>query len=347
MTNIILQLLAIFAASGLIKIDILSSYHLKKAVIRAEESEDTLQVKQNKLLVNGAFLDTYTLETKGFTVEWKAKSRNYDGWLKARVHDGELLLLNSVDKTNYLASVVGAEMLPNAGIEALKAQAVLARTFIYEKRKRHEREAWDVCDLTHCQSYRGRQTVSSASLKAVKETEGMILTYHNKPCRIFYHSTSGGSTANAAFIWPDECAPYLISVQDSFCKKSPHYRWERNIPAHKIAQVLGFEGISDLKVLSTYPDGRVKEIAVKYRQEKRVFGGWNFRMLVCQKLGWNSLKSSWFKVERVGKVYVFKGRGLGHGVGLSQWGAKGMADAGYDYREILTYYYPGTEVQKW
>lgn len=345
------NLLVLIVAAQPVKVNILSSYHLEDAKVIAggekgeEGEEDALEVRGDQLYVNGRKQDVYASSKGGFTVEWNDKSRDYEGWLKAWVEDGELALVNIVDEDDYVASVTGAEMVPGAGLEALKAQAVLCRTFIYTS-LRHE-EDWDFCDLTHCQSYRGLETVSEMARKAVAETEEMLLAYHGEPCKIYYHSTSGGRTADAGSIWPDEACPYLVSVPDPYCADSPHYRWEFVASPQDLARALDFPSIADLRVIDTFPDGRVDKIGVKYLEEGLLYDGWNFRMLLCQELGWNTIKSSWFEIVRDGAAYVFRGRGLGHGVGLSQWGAAGMADEGASFKEILAHYYPGTEVKKW
>jgi len=348
------NLLILVLAANPVKVNILSSYHLQE--IRVEEGiagdrkegKDALKVKGSQLYVNGNKRDVYVSKKGGFSVDWQAKSRSYEGSLRVWAQGSELILVNTVDEDDYVASVTGAEMVPGAGIEALAAQAVLCRTFIYTASRHEGKEGeWDFCDLTHCQSYRGLETVTEASRRAVEKTEGMLLAYHGEPCKIFYHSTSGGRTADAASIWPDEAQAYLVPVPDPCCAASPHYRWEFVASPADIARALDFPSIADVRVIENHPDGRVDKVGVKYLGESLLYDGWNFRMLVCQELGWNTLKSSWFEITRDGAAYVFRGKGLGHGVGLSQWGAAGMAEQGAGFDKILAHYYPGTEVKKW
>jgi len=340
-----LALLTLLAANP-VKVNILSSHHLDEVKVSSESNESVLRAKGDNLYVNGKKSDTYHCKSGRFTLEWQDKSREYKGLLKAWAEDGRVVLVNTVGENDYVASVTGGEMVPGAGVEAMKAQAVLCLTYIYTAMQHYD-EPWDLCDLTHCQSYRGLETVTEVSRRAVEKTEGMLLAYHGEPCRIFYHSTSGGKTADAASIWPDEAQAYLVSVPDPCCAPSPHYRWEFVASPADIARALDFPSIADVRVIKNHPDGRVDKVGVKYLGESLLYDGWNFRMLVCQELGWNTLKSSWFEIDRDGAAYVFRGRGLGHGVGLSQWGAAGMAEQGAGFDKILAHYYPGTEVKKW
>ncbi|MBD3284828.1 SpoIID/LytB domain-containing protein [candidate division WOR-3 bacterium] len=329
-----------------LSVNILSSQHLTDASVVCCERRDVLSALGSTLTVNDRESSEYKSSGDGFEISWNGASRGYDGRLEVKAANGELLCVNEVELADYLASVVGAEMVPGAGLEALKAQAVLARTFV-ETAHRHEDKSWDFCDLTHCQSYKGLESATPSSRKAVDETEGLHLLFKGQPCEVYYHSTSGGRTANISNIWPDVNHDYLISVADPYSSQSPHHSWTYVVSASDLARSLGFCDIGDVRVIERSSDERVKLIALKVGEEGILMGGWEFRMQVCQALGWNTVKSSWFEVERDAGAYVFSGFGLGHGVGLSQWGAKGMADEGKDFREILAHYYPGTKVIIW
>jgi stage II sporulation protein D len=334
------------AAASDLDVNILSSYHPKEVIVSSQGHIDTVGMKGSKLKVNRKFKDSYQSFGSQFSLEFENFTRSYSGSVEIVPGGNELILVNTVGEDQYVASVVGAEMVPGAALEALKAQAILCRTFIYTC-MRHYDDPWDLCDLTHCQSYRGMETVTGATNQAVAETEGMFLTYHGEPCRIYYHSTSGGMTADATSIWPDEYGPYLKSVPDPYCSASPHFRWTYTVSADELARGMNYPNIRDIQVIERTEDGRVRLIAVKVNEEGLLYDGWDFRMEVCQGLGWNTLKSSWFDVSRDADAYVFTGKGLGHGVGLSQWGAKKLAEEKKDFRQILEYYYPGTEITVW
>jgi stage II sporulation protein D len=343
--ELVLMMLAAGSDSPAVRVNVLSSHHPRELLVITGSDEVALCAQGEVILVDGESRGAYQYTGDGFTLRWKDNSRKYAGSLEARADRGELILVNEVGEDDYLASVTAGEMVPGAGPEALKAQAVLCRTFLYSC-ERHSAEDWDFCDLTHCQSYKGLASVSSHSRRAVAGTEGLVLAFAGELCEVYYHSTSGGRTADASSIWADITAPYLVSVDDPLCTASPHYSWESTLTSDQIARALGLPHVSDLEILTTASDGRVTAIEVS-GSDSGTWPGWQFRMAVCQELGWNTLKSSWFEIDRVGDSFVFTGKGLGHGVGLSQWGAAGMADRGDDFRTILAHFYTGTEVFRW
>ncbi len=274
----------------------------------------------------------------------KVKERRYRGSLVIKKVKKEVVVINCLSLEEYLYGVVGGEM-PKAGIEALKAQAVVSRTFAIKNLKRHGE--YDFCDLTHCQNYKGMESETEASIRAVEETKGEVLFYKGELCDVFYHSTCGGKTAESSSIWEKKKKPYLVSVDDADnCKNSPFYHWKLSISKKDLEDILKIEGIKNIKTEEN-EDGRVRSVIIEGRDRKRRIKGWDFRMLICKKLGWSSLKSSAFNVKVERDRVVFYGRGLGHGVGLCQWGAKGLADKGYTYQEILKHYFPNTEVKRW
>lgn len=310
-----------------------------------EGGKNNLVVSGEQVLVNGNERQRWSVTSDSFTLRWGETSRIYRGSLEVWAEKGELILVNRIDEDSYLASVTGAEMVPHAGLEALKAQAVLARTFMHQA-LRHQDEPWEFCDLTHCQSYKGLESETPDTRRAVEETDGLVLTYEGELCEVYYHSTCGGRTANARSIWPDVSASYLVSVPCDYCHNSPHYRWQCRLSPVDVARALEMPHVSDLEVAQRAPDGRVTEVRMT-GSTSIIYPGWNFRMFLAHFAGWGTLESSWFQIQREGGDFIFSGRGLGHGVGLCQWGARGMAEQGKDFREILSHYFPGTEVTKW
>lgn len=328
-----------------LSVDILSSEHPREITVISQGKETSIKADGESMVVDGVTRTKWQCSKDSFTLIWGDKRRAYKGTLEVTSDKGELVLVNDVDEDSYLSSVVGAEMLPGTPLEALKAQAVLCRTFIHTA-TRHGEEQWDFCDLTHCQSYKGLESATALTSKAVSETRGLILAYQDKPCQVFYHSTCGGKTADARSIWPDQGAPYLVSVTDEYCRPSPHSQWQYKVSLENVAKVLGLSGVSDVEVTGVSPDSRVREIRV-VGSATVLYNGWDFRDIIAKQEGWGTIKSSWFEIQRGGPNLLFKGRGLGHGVGLCQWGAKGMAEKGKSFNEILSHYFPGTEVEEW
>jgi stage II sporulation protein D len=209
---------------------------------------------------------------------------------------------------------------------------------------------YQFCDLTHCQTYKGETGVTPTIRHAVTSIADEILTFEAQPIAAYYSSTCGGTTADDAGVWASEKdQPYLKSVNDgSFCSASPHSRWRARIAADSLHQVwqrrLG-EPIQSISTTKKGSDGRVRELAL-LGNSLHLVSGEDFRVVTCRALGWNTLKSTAFDLRIEKKVYIFTGRGLGHGLGLCQYGAMEMARQGYSYREILRHYFPGIEIEE-
>lgn len=257
--------------------------------------------------------------------------------------------LLAITLEEYVQGVVAAEMPASFDIEALKAQAVAARTYAYRRILRDERipehpEAHLTSDFQSGQAWVSWDTFlerngGSAGLtlqrkikNAVKQTEGIVAFYDDEPILAVYHSTSGGRTENSEHYW-SEALPYLRSVEDPYSANSPSHYSTATIQLSNLARVLEVPNVNNLKVVERYPSGRAKTVEVG----DKWFSGREIR----QRL---SLRSTWFTAEILGNEMVFSVWGYGHGVGMSQYGAQGMARAGYGYAEILQYYYQGIEL---
>jgi len=278
--------------------------------------------------------------------------RRFAGRLSVRSSKGALSFIEELPLEEYVQGVLEAEIPYGFPPEALKAQAVLIRTFALKNLDRHAKEGYHLCDLTHCQAYAGREKNSRTFEEAVKATKSMTLAYVFKPVEALYHSTCGGHTSAFHRVFGGgKMIPYLMGVDDlNYCGKSPHQEWESSIPLKIMEEVLK-------KDLQTNPRGEIRNLkAVDREQNGRVFtlaleGKRNFDLSVTQfmsvigrYLGWSKIKSNWFDAEVKDAEAHFKGRGLGHGVGMCQWGARGMAEAGKKFDEILFHYFPTTNL---
>jgi stage II sporulation protein D len=281
--------------------------------------------------------------------------REYAGWIEVKEREGHCLIINHVPLGIYSRDVACREM-GAAGAEALKAQAVAVRTYALATMSKHSTEGFDFCDLTHCQVYAGREGCSEEQRRQLRAVAGLALLHRGRPAETYYFSTCGGHTASAADVFgPKASRPYLQGVRDGekpHCASSEHMRWrfevERKELCGKLARALPGMGGGpcSVEVQSAGRGGWVRQVAV--RGEKLVIlQGESFHNLMGKAFGWGKFKSARFRVEASGDRVVFHGRGLGHGVGLCQHGAMGMARAGADFRAILEHYYPGTELKKW
>ncbi|NLL42293.1 MAG: stage II sporulation protein D [Firmicutes bacterium] len=265
--------------------------------------------------------------------------------------DVEQNKLLSMTLEEYVQGVVAAEMPASFHIEALKAQAVAARTYALRRIQRDERitehpeahlssdfqsgQAWVAWDVFLERNSGSRGLILQRKIKkAVKETEGIVALYDDEPILAVYHSTSGGRTENSEHYW-SQALPYLRSVEDPFSVNSPHYYSTATIQLSNLAQVLGVSNVKNFRVVERYPSGRVKTVEV----DEKWFSGREIR----QRL---ALRSTWFTAEILGNEMVFSVWGYGHGVGMSQYGAQEMAVNGYGYAEILKYYYQEIDLQE-
>ena len=273
--------------------------------------------------------------------------RPYRGFFSLTSKGTKIEIINTIHLEDYLLSVVPSEM-EGEELMALMAQAIVSRTFAITHIR--EEKNYDFGDLTGDQSYRGIIVETEMATIAVTETAGMILTFEGEPATVYYHSCSGGMTSAPEYVWGGDGFPYLIPIRDEIggeplCRRSPHFHWEAVIERDNLHSILtDATGITVTGVSLTKldPSGRVMSIRLSgYDIE---ISGEDFRIAVGRVLGWGILKSTLFEMTVLGDSYVFTGRGLGHGVGMCQWGAFEMARMGFDYGEILEFYFPGTKV---
>lgn len=266
---------------------------------------------------------------------------------KIRQRQGGKEVLVEVPVETYVAQVLAGESLKDFPLEALKAQAVAIRSLAMRPQKPHRKEAFDFCDSTHCQVFSYHATLPPAVQSAVAQTRGLVLMRNQQVIEALYHSTCGGHTSDNAHVFGGEPLPYLAGVDDeAFCRDSPHTQWNSRIPLREMREI--FPEIPDLekiRILESDRGGRNFMMELSGAQRIRI-PTQDFLLRVGRHLGWSLLKSANFQVRRQGENFIFEGRGLGHGVGMCQWGARGMARQGFNFREILRHYYPGTQLQR-
>lgn len=264
----------------------------------------------------------------------------YSGVIEVWKGDKGLYIINEIPLEEYIKGVVAAEVGSSWDIEALKAQAVVARTFaVYQRYNSPKEVPYNLTSTVLDQAYKG-SNVSPNIARAVDETKGEILTYEGTPIVAFYHSTSGGMTEDPGAVFGKEL-PYLKPVKTS-CELSPYYMWEKIIPVAEIEKALDIQGINEINIDSYTVSGRAKEIRITLEKGPYPVLATELR----KKLGWDRLPSTLIiSISRNNSLMVFEGRGYGHGVGMCQWSALQMAKDGKTYREILSYFYPGTVIQ--
>lgn len=319
----------------------------------------------------------------------------YRGYfLLDRSSGGNITVINIVAMNHYLYSVLGKEMSPSFPIEALKAQAICAKNFVWGESGRHSEYGFDVCATTHCQVYSGISGESESTIAAVDAVGDKAAWYNGEIVPLYFFATSGGMTESVENVWGMEI-PYLVSVDDPYepADKASKYTWSTTLTGAEIGSRLAAKG---------YDVGEVTEITVEEtsasgRVTKLTFNGTNGSKTVTREacrsaIGTDKIYSQRFTVSgdgpsggvmttggalgggqvltadgikpmagksiisadgisefsagtATGSSFTFNGRGYGHGVGMSQWGAYGMAQQGYSYEEILKHYFTGIEIK--
>ena len=269
--------------------------------------------------------------------------------------DGERLrAVAAIDLEAYVAGVLAGEVATFKSPAAMEAMAVVARTWALASRGRHRTDGYDFCSLTHCQFFRPPLAPDGnvAVAEAASRTAGLVLKFHGKLIDVYYSAHCGGRTASAASVWPDRAAPYLESVFDAYCAGAGQRAWEQRIPWDEITRVLkndvipGFRGPArDLLVGQKDASGRVLTLRLVGDSAQTIDAN-DFRYALNRRLGWNTLKSNLYTIHPGESGLVFRGRGLGHGVGLCQNGAEQMGHMGAGFESILAHYFPGTTVAR-
>ncbi|HZY98333.1 MAG TPA: SpoIID/LytB domain-containing protein [Candidatus Baltobacteraceae bacterium] len=255
-------------------------------------------------------------------------------------------VVNLVDIEQYLYSVVPREMSPGWPAAALEAQAVCARTYVLARS--NPRRAYDLVPSELDQVYQGVAGESPAGRTAVDATVGQVLHYDNLYASVAYSSCCGGHTEASSDAWGSLPVPYLGGVRCTYCTASPNFHWTSDIALSDVAMHFGdrlaaFGELRGVRVAATDPSGRARSFELDAERGSANIKGSTFRMSVGPRVVKSLLITNMLQDGPSGSLTV-EGAGLGHGVGLCQWGARGMALAGRSARDILALYFPGTQV---
>ena len=287
----------------------------------------------------------------------------YEGEFVLTANGNKINAINVIDIEKYLRGVVPYEIgrLDESKFEALKAQAVAARTYAYKHFGSRKAQGFDVYADTRDQVYKGIHSASDVTDKAVRETEGVVMTYNGEFITAYYHSTCGGETEGVA-TWGRPNHPYLQNKPDirpdgtPWCRESNYTEWTREFDESELrdlfqtnakeakANVPSFSSIHSISILDTLKSGRIHTLEITTNNGKFTAKADKIRWLF--KRGGTILPSSFFRIHRNGDQWILKGKGFGHGVGLCQMGARARAQAGQSYIQILTHYYPGITLEK-
>ena len=291
-------------------------------------------------------------------------SRSYRGYLKFISDENNVKVINRVSLEDYLKGVVPAEMPIGPGnsyFQALKAFAICARTYAVMKMG-NSNSLFDVYLDTRDQVYSGANAENPLSNKAVDETRNLILTYNNKPAKVFYSAACGGHTEDASNVFLGVDEPYLKGVNDGdppYCSIERGFEWKEIYTGKVFIDRLMTAGfissdsfiLKAVNVASRFESGRVNEMQITLATDNGdkkvvVIKGNNIRSIIRTENNRHILRSTMFNIsiDDNGEV-IIEGKGNGHGVGLCQWGAISQSIKGRDYKQILSFYFPGTDIQ--
>lgn len=293
------------------------------------------------------------------------RAKNYRGEIEFRAQDAGITAINELPLEEYLYGVVPREMPASWPMEALKAQAVCARSYALAQLGTYRAYGFDLLSTQMSQVYGGYDGEHPNSSRAVDETRGKVLYFRDRPIAAFFHSSSGGYIEYCQDVWK-EALEYLKAKPDPYDKNDKHYNWVENFNQEKLVNQLkekkslynkpneqerAFSRVDDIEVLEKTSSGvRVKKVGISGLDS----GGKPLRVelsnadVVRSAFG---LKSAMFEIKKEkdaqGKLtaVTIEGSGYGHGLGMSQYGAYGMAGQGYNYQDILKYYYYNVEIR--
>ena len=280
---------------------------------------------------------------------WVGQKR-YSGILNIFVLDSEILVINILKIEKYLSSVVGSEMPAKWPLEALKAQAIASRTYAL---KQKGNSLYDIDSTQRNQVYNGLESSTYKTSRAVRSTRSLVLTYKNKLISALFHSSSGGMTENSQDVWKNEY-PYLSSVKD-FDKNNPKLRWQKKFSSEELQKIFPkIGGIKKIEILNITNTGRVKNVKIVGKYGSDQISGVDIRKRM-------NLKSTFMRFKfiedkkyisdndnsnnPIEKTLIVFGQGSGHGVGMSQWGARYMASKGQKAERILKHFYKGVRIK--
>ncbi|MEZ4218545.1 MAG: SpoIID/LytB domain-containing protein [Myxococcota bacterium] len=283
--------------------------------------------------------------TGRYRVDVEGRTFEIDGTVRARGEDGVLAVVAHVALERYVEGTVGREMPASWEPEALRAQAIVSRTFALRALREPADPDWDLEATTASQVFGGAAGVTDSVREAVRATRGEYLAFDGAPILAYFHSASGGRTAASEEVWGRPVA-YLPSVAVPDEDEAPSTYWRAAVARTTLRRALEGLGldvgrIEGVRVAERWPSGRVKRVVVRGEGGERNLSGPLWR----EALGPNVVKSTLFELRDRGDDIVLVGSGHGHGVGMSQWGAKGMAARGASHREILATFYPGATLE--
>jgi stage II sporulation protein D len=306
----------------------------------------------------------FLIENEENSAVTKYNGNSYTGIIKVLSSGNKVNVINTLSLEDYLKGVLPVEMPVGKGAdyyECFKAFAICARTYAVNRMK-EGKSLFDIYADTRDQVFGGSGKGNEISDRAVDETRGNILTYDNKPAVIYYHSTCGGTTEAVDHVFAKGDIPYLRGINDGdtpYCNESPRFKWKETYSEQlfverlykaKLLPDINYK-LKQIHVKSRFESGRINELTILLNDANDTpkmvtLQGNGMRSLIRTADNSTILRSTAFDITLSDNSVIINGRGFGHGVGLCQWGAMYLAAHGRSSGEILSHYYPGTEITK-
>jgi stage II sporulation protein D len=304
--------------------------------------------KNIRIAAHDIEVDELHLVPRSYDAVIHAGNKLYRGSLEVKWRATGLIVINTLNLEAYLYGVVPKETPVQWEMAALRAQAIVARTYALYKRTRQANRDYDVAaQYIRDQHYDGYGAEHARTTQAVNETQGVVLTCHGELIPAYYHAESAGYTENSEHVWSSP-HPCLRAVKAQMHPASPFLQWSASIALHDLRAALVKQGyavgaIRRLEPIERTETGRITRLKISHKAGETIIRGTDFRLL----LGPEVIRSTRFTVQvRDGRA-MFNGQGWGHGVGLCQWCSQGMAQLGYDHEAILSHYYQGAKLSSY
>jgi stage II sporulation protein D len=303
----------------------------------------TVKSDRKRLSINGRVVDSLIISAPAVAI---VNGKSYRGTVEILPAERGLLVVNELPLEEYLVGLINCEISSVWPLEAIKAQAVVARSFALYQKEARKGAFYHLEATVLDQVYDGCAVEDARAALGVRETAGEVLTFNGSVILAFFHSNCGGHTEAVEQVWSAR-QPYLSGVPCRYCLDVPTATWEVSLSLVKIESLLRaggvpVTGLRDIKTGLRNGSGRLSTVRLTTDKGIQDLPATSFR----KALGYTVIRSTGFEVAVSGDSARFTGSGYGHGVGMCQWGARSRAADGFSYREILAYYYPGTVIKK-
>lgn len=332
------------------KHDLITNSTKNSKIQRKISNTLTANLDNNFIYINGKKYTGNTLQIKPADGYLSYENREYHGSFVILKDKNSLLLINVLSLEDYVSVVLRTESWPGWPLEANKILAISIRTYAIDKilEARQKKLPYHIKTTTEHQTYKGilNNKYTATLLKAVKDTCGLIITYNNKPILAMHDSCCAGIIPANVHHIDFKKAPYLARKEVCHhCKISKFYTWETTITNIDLKNLLmqeipNLKSINNITIIQTDPEGIPQKIIIDDNKSKHILDGKKFYILN------KKIRSYYYKIKKSAHNFIISGRGVGHHIGLCQWGARNLVDQGWDCKSIIKFYYPGTSLMK-